>query len=111
MVVTGCRRMKNFPCFCISKCGNQTAAPPPCSLYPPPAALAGVRHAALERLPGKASRSRQGDRIRIADPFPDPRDEPPSYLMLHTRRPSPINKGVFRDFVKAGIFTGFFIAS
>ena len=100
------------PLFAPSNAANRPLRRPR-SLYPPPAALAGVdRHAVLERLPGKASRSRQGDRIRIADPFPDPRGKPPSYLMLHTRRPSvglPDRQGhLYRDFVKPVIFTGFF---
>ena len=47
--------------FLRIKCGKADRCTAPRSLYPPPAALAGVdRHAVWERLPGKASRSRQG---------------------------------------------------
>ena len=99
------------PFFAPSNAANRPLRRLPCSLYPPPAALAGVRHAVLERLPGKASRSRQGDRIRIADPLRDPRDEPLPFDAAYTPPVPDQQRHLFRDFVKAVIFTGFFIAS
>ena len=103
--------MGDQPHFCASKCGKADRCADPRSLYPPPAALAGVRHAALERLPGKASRSRQGDRIRIADLFRDSRDEPLLFDAAYTPPVPDQQRRLYRNFVKAVIFTGFFIAS